>query len=885
VADIRSILLRILANADDAEKTLGEVSGEIDKFGKKRATAQLRVDAAQAKRDLAEVRAELAAIPQRETIRLRVEGEQAKLQTLMQRLRALQATQSAGGLTDSQSLGVTRQIGVVAGQIDQSRSRLEALGAEFERVGVKGETAFTRIAGGLQRARTGLVGLVEKIPLIGGLAGGLANGVNTVLEKLVTLLPQGIQGFAGMVSAGLGLLAVGPILLLIAGAVAALVVSLGEALIGVIALGVAFLAALAPIGLLLAAVVIKLKDAYTAQQNLKQATTAYANAVASQKQAVQNLAQAERNESQQRLQALQAEKDAILAIRDAENQAADARLGVRSATLGIAQAKLALAQFKQQLAGFGLSPADLEKRAQNVSVSGNFGQTQAGANQTAWQSMLLQYKALVLGVAQAEQQRKDATQAVADATNNLSKAQQQEQQFAKFGLQGYQGYYDAVQQVQQAVAALATANRQLSLSAYNLRHDTKQLAASDGVIGIFDKFKKTLNELFGPAVKATFKGLAEAFTILGRGLKPLEPAFTALGKAVGAGLVSFARAITSPTGIKEFGSFIRETARFVPALVKFFEGVGAILLGVANAALPHLTGGLGALGDKFKEVAKHPQDIATFIDKCIQQTKDWLHWIGLVLTAVGKIANFFTGTLIPTIKGIGPVIQEFLVTPIGWALDKVAKLWGIFQSIHAAEARGAAIAAANAAPEGKLLQRLVARKDIGSIQGLLSSQEAALSKGGLSTAELMLELKQVKAELLALQKLGVKLPLGESINGILRNLAAQSALGGNVVLPKLAAGGVTVNPTVAMIGESGHEAVIPLSGNVFSKFGDQIARYLIPDLALLMRVHQPTFAYNAPTGGDTHVHMHLNQGDTISSPEHFSTVVMHRVRSLGGGRR
>ena len=106
------------------------------------------------------------------------------------------------------------------------------------------------------------------------------------------------------------------------GAVAALVVSLAQALLGILALGVAFLVALGPIIAVLGIVLIKIKDIVSAQQQLKTDALNLKSAYDSQKQAVTQLQQAEVNESRARIQALQAQRQAVLALTDAENATA-----------------------------------------------------------------------------------------------------------------------------------------------------------------------------------------------------------------------------------------------------------------------------------------------------------------------------------------------------------------------------------------------------------------------------------------------------------------------------------------------------------------------------------------------------------------------------------
>ncbi|HZL18630.1 MAG TPA: hypothetical protein VFG23_12885 [Polyangia bacterium] len=683
-----NILLRLTGNADDAKAVLDDTAAEVDAFGKKRATAEIRVDATRAKADIAEVVAELKAIPREETIRIRVAGEQAKLQGLMARKAGLenqlQNTASAGGDTGP----LIQRLGSVSSQIEAVRGRITGLASDFERAGSDGERGFSRVTNALTKVDRGIADVVGHVPLLGGLMKGAINGVSSGLQSIVGMLPEAVQGFGGMLAAGLSLAAVGPIVLLIVGALAALVVSLGMALIGVVALGVAFLAALAPIALVLGAIALKFKAAYTAQQNLVAATNA-------QKSAVVALAQAQYNESNQRIAALAAEKSAVLALRDAENGVADAKLGVKSSALAITQAQLALAEFKRGLAGMGTSPGGLDKAAGNVSVGGNLGQTQQGGDPNAWKTMLLQYRTLVLAVTQAEQAHRDAIAGVADATNTLSKAQTTSNQFAQSGLRAYAPYASALSSAATAANSLSTANHNLSL-------DARKMAASDGILGIFSKLRATFNTLFGPAVNAAIGGLGKALGILAKGLAPLSGPMKTLGVAIGKGFVQLAKDLTSKTAIADFKKLINGAAKLVPVLIGFFAGLGGVLVGVANAAMPALTSGLGKLGKKFEDVAKHPKKIKEFIDKCLSQTKDWLGWIGKVLGVVGHLAGLFSS--------FGPILKGFVMAlkPVFWALTKINTALGALEATAHANDKATASHVVNNEAQASLVKRLQA---------------------------------------------------------------------------------------------------------------------------------------------------------------------------------
>ncbi|HEY1775902.1 MAG TPA: hypothetical protein VGG41_07060 [Solirubrobacteraceae bacterium] len=831
-----NLLLRLLGDNKDANAKVDETSGKVDEFGKKRATADLRVSADQAKAELAEVLTELRAIPREETIRIRVEAETAKLQVLEARMKALN-DQSAAGLTDSQASAVAQRMGTIATQIDASRTRLEGFSRDLDNLGESGERDFSKITNSLTKVRGGLADLVGHIPLLGGLMKGAINVVSSGLQSVVTMLPEAAQGFAGMVAAGLGLLAVGPIVVGIAAALAAVVVSLAQALIGVLALGVAFLAALGPIALVVGALILKLKDAYQAQQKVTQATQ-------SQRAAVLSLQQAQQAESQQRLAALQAEKDAVLQLHDAQDQLADAKLNERATQLAVSQARLALQQFAS---GMGLSVGELQKKALNVDVSGSTGQTQVSGNPFGSESQALQYKGLVLQLAQAEQQHRDSIDQTADAQDGANKAQATANDFAKRGLDAYGPYSSAVIATAKATVALHSAN-------VTLAKDTSAMAASDGVLGVFDRLKRTLGTILGPATRAAFSGLGKAFDILANGLKPLEGPLGKLGEAIGKGFVQLARALTSKTAIGEFKQLISGAAKLVPTLVAFFSGIGGVLVGVANAAMPHLISGLGKLGGKFTDVAKHPKQIREFIDKCITQTKHWLDGVGAIVGVAKTLAGVF--------KAFEPVLKS---------------IWGIASAIGKVLGVG---------PGGVIVGLALLSKFGGGAGGLLSTLLGAAGGGGAGGALAKVGLAGmagaagygIGTELY--QHVGAVRGAGNATAGAIDSLLGVDST--NPASYAKQAGFTNITQALEKSLATGIEQIGPHMGQRLSKLME--SRFL--EILKQDGIHYTgPVAALAGAGHHTVVHQQNHFHGGSAEPQHAAAVITRRMRGMGGGLR
>lgn len=825
----KSILLRLATDGTPRVKAdLKEVAGEVRDLSREEATIAIRVDAAQAKRDLAEVIAEAKATPRQETIRIRVAGEQQKLVALNKQMQGLESNLKRASAAGEDTDRIITRMGTVAGRIDSTRQRIEQLGSEFDSLGGRAFRAIKKID-------SGIGGLLGHVPLLGGLMKGAFMGASDGLNKIVEMLPEAAQGFAGVLAAGLSLAAVAPVVLLVVAAVAALVVSLVQALIGVAALGVAFLAALAPIALIVGAVALKLKAAYTAQQNLTAATTA-------QKAAVVSLHQAQQSESTQRIAALQAEKDATLALHDANDQLADAKLSRKQAALNVQTAKQAL---KTQASSMGLSVGDLTKRASNVAVSGNFGQVQAAGFSS--ESQFLQAKQNVLNLQLAQQGLIDSTDGVKDAANNASKAQATSNDFAKKGVLAYAPYAAAVATAAKASVALHTANMTLG-------KDSKAMASSDGVLGILDKLKHTLGVILGPATAAAFKGLGTALGILGKGLKPLQGPLTTLGKAIGAGFVQLAKALTSKTAISDFKQLINGAAKLVPTLISFAAGLGGILFAVANAAMPALVSGLGGLGKKFENVAKHPQAIKRFIVECIGQTKAWFSWIGKIVGVVTTLAGIF--------NSFGPILAGFVTAlkPVIWALGKISTALSALEATAHANDQATSLHDTNNVAQAKLIKKLQAE--------IANPHTSATRRKG------------DKATLAGLLATTTDLSSGQW------NHWLDSHTGTNP--HKFAVGGVVTGPTMGLLGEAGEEGVIPLAGAGAQIVGQRIGEYVARYLGNFAHSVRPSVGSPAMgmAGGGVHQHNHFGPGVVRDSQtDHFMKVAEQRLRRLGLGVR
>ena len=775
----RKILLGLSTEGKDGVKAdLDEVRKDLDEL-KKTVTADVRADAEQAKRDIAEVKGELDSIPKSKTIRIRVEAEQANLKSLETRLASLSSIKNDLEAAGADTSDVERRMGTLATRIENVRSRVQGLSSDFDKLS-RDSSIVDKIAASMSQLVSGM-------------------------------LSSATSGFTGMAQAGASLVVIGPIILVIVAAVTALIVSLGEALIGVVALGVAFLAALAPIALLLVLVGVKIKDIIAQVQ--------------AQKTAVIALQQAQQNESVQRLAALSAETQATLALRQATNQLADSKLAQQSAGEQLTAAEIARQQFLQQLSGFGMSPADLTAKPSGVSVGGNLGQTQVGSSVTAMELLINQWKQVNTAVAQAKQNVTDTATQTAVAANNLSNAKQTADLFAKEGLRAFAPFASAINQTKTAVINLQTA--------------MKNTGDSTGFLGVFNKFKHTMSTLFGPAEQAVFKGIEGALGILGDKLKPLEPAFTVLGKALGGAIVQWAKDITKPDVLNGIKNLVQQSAKFVGPLVKLFDGFMQLMLQVANDAMPFLISGVKKLGGQFADAARHPQKILDFIVKCIGQTKVWIDDIGKVASAFVQVAT----ALKPLVGIMGGILKVIGFSLSGWA---------------------------------KLVDEITGGKNASQIQQALVPQTERLYKSAMGVINSPGATKKAVAQ--ALRALASQ--------GLTPGADPAANYGRGHPYPAHALGGVAMAATAGIFGEAGPEAIMPLAGGGAALIGERIGEYVARKLASLMpRSPMLGIAGMAPAhGGVTqHVNVRLNQGNTIPDDQHFLSVLERRLGALGGG--
>ena len=830
----RKIILGLSTSGKDAVAAdLDEVRKDLDEL-KKTVTADVRADAEQAKRDIAEVKGELDSIPKSKTIRIRVEAAQADLKSLEQRLASLSSIKNDLEAAGQDTSAVDQRMGSLATRIENVRTRVQGLSSDFDKLGSHGDNVTTS--------------LVSHIPLVGELLAKISTAVGQFASNL---LPAVAQGFTGIVSSAASLVVVGPIILVIAAALSSLLVTIGLIIAAVAALAVAFLVALAPIGILLALVGSQIMKVISGTNALKQAVAGVKSAYDTLKQSVANLHNAQQNEARQRIAALADEKSATLALADAEDAEKAALLGVTSAKLAAKQARLTLAQFNQQLAGFGLTPASLTKKAAGVDVTTG-GQKQTGADPLGYKSLLLQYQQDVLAIKTADLGVSQATHAAADSAQTLALAHAKVDLYLKEQLDAYPAYNQAIATTASAVTAWKVAEQGLLKAQLARDQASKGISGNaETFLGVWDKLKKTLSAIFGPAEKVVFGDLDKALTILAGHGKSLAPAFKTLGGAIGQAFINFAKWMTQKSTMSDFKKIIGDAASLTKAMAPLVNTLLSLFLLIAKDALPSMVQWIKHAGQNLANIVKHPKAIAHFIHLALHDLSDFGHAISGFLGMITTLSNLW--------KGIKNIIDG-----IGNALGVGGK--GILIAV-------AALYGANKIGALGLLKGLG-----GGLGGAVTGGAGGLGVGaaivGAGAAGYL------GGSLLYKHSGAVRSAGGAVASGV------DSLLGVNSVNPADYAGKEGFTSIIAAIEKSlqtGLEQFGTHAGQVLS--AAQITQFLAILHKEGVNYTGPVVAAPSPaTAGTVHHHnWTLQHGNTIQSDQHFAGAIERRLAAGGGG--
>lgn len=648
--NVKTVLLKIVGDPDDARRKLAEVTDDLRSFG--------ALDVA-AKADI------------------KTEAVQAKLDDLKAKLARYAAQEP------------TARVKIAMGRTLEQIDRLELKLKELDHTHVEPKISIDRnsLQKGAAGLLSGVLGGLGNLPAIGGIFSGLAGGASSLGEAGAA----GAAGLATLGAAGAALL--GGLLLLLP-----VIVALGASLIsaaagaGVLALafGAAMLGPIVLVGVAIAKVV-SIFQALGDEEKQNASRTAAVQAAAQQRAAAQDqLAAALQNVADQAKAAQQAEQDAKRAIpRD--------QLGVDQARLSIRQARDELRKFRQETGTAGNGFDDIFRKFTDVSFHGNAGaelatKTKGGLSeddQVKLQQLILNQRSSVLSLS--------------DALQKLQADRQTEADFAKKGIRAYAPYESALQQVAGAQRAVATATRATNKAQADQEKGLSTLTPHERKIAdVLRGIKGSLEKTFGPAVDAVLSGIVRGIGAVtaALGTPKIRRALLDLGRTIGGALAQIGRFFSSPAAQVAIFSFLTAARRLVVPLSKLFEAFAKVLGNVAKDALPKLINGVKRFAADVTVWAKHhggAKQLQGTVSGLIDSFKDWvtiIKGISLILLAFlrgsKKDGDSFAGTLgevlvkwgkfLNTKKGQQGIISFFdsvkrLIKDAITELEHLIKLW------------------------------------------------------------------------------------------------------------------------------------------------------------------------------------------------------------------
>lgn len=303
----------------------------------------------------------------------------------------------------------------------------------------------------------------------------------------------------------------------------------------------------------------------------------------------------------------------------------------------------------------------------------------------------------------------------------------------------------------------------------------------DGLSGVIDKVKESL-----PAFQDAFMKLTEAaFEWIKKAGPPALQALFELAKVQGRFLIDTGLPFIAEKlgeGASALYDWIKKAAP--PALQRLGELIAEFARFLLDDGLPMLVDKLIVLGEAF--VAWIQPNIQPMIKKLGDLLLAILNFI--VTEAVPKIAEQALKLGIALVGFIAKLLPDVLLGLGKFLVDLVAKLPGLFVSLIATFFN-----------LGKTLGDALIGALIDALKGL--------ARGGLgvgkdfANAIIRFVNDNALAKLNDLLNFTLSLPFGKSFTFDPPDLK----------IPELAAGGIVRSPTLALIGEAGPEAVIPLS--------------------------------------------------------------------------
>ncbi len=378
---------------------------------------------------------------------------------------------------------------------------------------------------------------------------------------------------------------------------------------------------------------------------------------------------------------------------------------------------------------------------------------------------------------------------------------------------------------------------------------------------------------------AIFRGLAGALRTLTPLLARLRPAFSTLGRAIGAAFGTLAQAFSRPAIAAGFTKLLDGAAQLAGPAAKAVAALGEILLNIATAAMPFLVKGFEAMGKALDGLAGKTRDasgLSNVIGGLVDQLRSWLALGGQV---AGVFLSFFKiaapdgKSLVDSLtrgaaslrkwldsaKGQERVKQFFHdVLPLVHAVAQlVGRLTVVFlQFVQFAAPALTRMVRAMSVIVGvvsKLLDALLKLPDgfktaildpLGAIRGPALSAAHAIAHGiGAAFGGIKGVVKAALGGVVGVVR-GTINTVISVLDGFIK--AVNKITPGKIhipgplpdipgvpdipLIPKLAQGGVARRATLGIFGEAGPEAILPLSGAVLGHLAAALSARITPEI-------------------------------------------------------
>ena len=829
---LRSMLLKITGDPADARKALADTAADLKKLDGSKAEASVVL------RNEAELRKQIDALKGRLTdlgnekvtpeVDLQTTVARAELARLEGKLSDLdgQTVEAKVTLRDE---AVRAQIAIVQARFDRL-SRQDA----SPKVTIQMARALEqidRLEGKLSDVDRRDVSVDINVDRRGALSGitGTLGAATGGFQAFASAATAGIPAVSRLIQLGVkigpaiaaGLLVVLPLL-------GALISSFAAAAAGAVALGVAFAGAFGPVALVVVAAVSKLVEAFKvvdkqsegavgAAQRQASAADSIASAQDGVRTSTEGLASAQGNLRQATTDAYRAWQDSIEAVKDDLLSVERAQLGIDESNLRLREAQQELRDFRAEAGLAGDAFGAIFEKFTDVAIDTSGLQSalsKAVSDSGGSEGDQLRLERLILNVRDAKLAEKEATDSLSDANTQLKRDRMTEAEFAERGIAAFEPYRQALQGVVQAQRSLIASRRQLAqaqrLPVFQAAEAPKAPTGPVAdLVATIKNVKKTIDDAFGPALDAVFRGANRGLKEFTAGFKDpgIQKSLTAIGEAIGSVFVTLGRLFASKEFREGFITLAKGGAQLVKVLgERVFVDFVRLMLRLAVAALPDLIDLLRSLARRFKTFVDGTRDAEQFrkkIEDLIDSTRLWGRRILDIIEFLARVARFLTrvqrlgSQAFGVLKDAAQLAFRVITGDLRLVGAAAEDAWDAVRSAFSGAASWA--------------QRIGKGIGEGLVKGIRTGLRALESIGKFIANGL------IGAVNFAIRAINQGLPNKVALKGL-----PDINLPDNPIpqIPRLGDGGLVVGRVLAELGERAgqHEAVFPLTQSVFQRF-------------------------------------------------------------------